>query len=639
MDPSSLQGYQPLVFYAAAAVAGALLAGLAALLLWRRGRPSRRRDALRAAAFEQAAEGMLLVSGDRVLEANAACAALLGRERGELAGMPLGELLAGGAGGVPLPPGKRSWSGTLALRSGGGEPVECEAAASRVLAGGREAVCLALRDVTERRREEEKLRETESRYRTLVEQVPAIVYIEDVQTQATLYDSPRIEEILGYPRDLCEREPLYWHRILYPEDRERVLEAEREAVERGSFVLEYRVFAADGRVVWVRDEARLLRDESGEPRFWQGVISDITEQRRAEDALRESEERYRSLVQLSPDGVAVESEGRFVYLNEAGARLLGASSPQEVLGQPVMERVHPDCRENARRRARRLRRGERVELQEERWLRLDGREMDVEVSAAPVQYGGRPSAQLVLRDVTGRKRAEREIVRQKAELARSNAELEQFAYLIAHDLRAPLRSMDGFAQILLEDCAPRLGPDGREYLARIQRATRKMARMIDELLGLSRLARADIRREPVDLSAMARSIGEELRQGEPDRRVEFIVAGGLAAEGDRRLLRVALANLLENAWKFTRRTPRPRIVFGRIERGGERVFFVRDNGVGFDMAYAGKLFGPFQRLHAEEEFEGTGIGLAAVARVIERHGGRVWAEGAEGEGATFYFTL
>ncbi|BBL80379.1 hypothetical protein RxyAA322_22330 [Rubrobacter xylanophilus] len=638
MDLGGLQVYQGLLPYAGTAAGGALFAALVALLLRWRGRKARGRAALLGAAFDQSAEGLLLVSQDgRVLEANAACAALLGRERGELAGMPLEELLAGEA--ELLPPGKRSWSGVLSLRDGGGGAVECEALAGRVLAGGREAICLALRDVTGRRREEEKLRETEARYRTLVEQVPAIVYIEDAETGATLYDSPRIEEILGYPRDLCEREPLYWHRILHPEDRERVLAAEREAVERGSFSLEYRVYASDGRVVWLRDEARILRDESGEPRLWQGVISDITEQRRAEAALRESEERYRSLVQLSPDGVAVESEGRFVYLNAAGARLLGASSPEEVLGRPLLERVHPDHRENARRRARRLRRGESVELQEERWLRMDGREMEVEVLAAPVQYGGKPSTQLVLRDITGRKRAEREIVRQKAELARSNAELEQFAYLIAHDLRAPLRSMDGFAQILLEDYAPRLGPDGREYLGRIQRATNRMSRMIDELLDLSRLARTDIRREPVDLSAMARSIGEELRQGEPERRVEFIVAGGLAAEGDRRLLRVALANLLENAWKFTRHTPRPRIVFGRIERGGERVFFVRDNGVGFDMAYAGKLFGPFQRLHTEEEFEGTGIGLAAVARVIERHGGRVWAEGAEGEGATFYFTL
>ncbi len=231
------------------------------------------------------------------------------------------------------------------------------------------------------------------------------------------------------------------------------------------------------------------------------------------------------------------------------------------------------------------------------------------------------------------------VAERTAELAAVNKELKTFAYSASHDLRAPLRSIAGFSQALLEDYADKLDAEGLDYLHRVQAAAQRMGQLIDDLLKLSRVTRAEMRRETVDLSQMARTIAEELRKAQPERQVEFVIAEGLIAHGDAHLLQVALANLLDNAWKFTSKKPHARIEFGSTQHGGERVYFVRDNGAGFDMAYVGKLFGAFQRLHSTAEFEGTGVGLATVQRIIHRHGGRVWAEGAVKQGATFYFTL
>lgn len=225
------------------------------------------------------------------------------------------------------------------------------------------------------------------------------------------------------------------------------------------------------------------------------------------------------------------------------------------------------------------------------------------------------------------------------DLEAANAELEAFSYSVSHDLRAPLRHIDGFSQILLEDHEQDLGEDGRNYLRRIRAATKRMGDLIDDLLGLSRLTRADMHWENVDLSTLARSVSADLRESDPKRDVEFVIQEGLVASGDARLLRVALENLIGNAWKFTKNQPTPRIEFGVAQREGVPAYYVRDNGAGFDMAYAGKLFGAFQRLHSSEEFEGAGIGLATVRRVVRHHGGQVWAEGKVGRGATFYFTL
>lgn len=226
------------------------------------------------------------------------------------------------------------------------------------------------------------------------------------------------------------------------------------------------------------------------------------------------------------------------------------------------------------------------------------------------------------------------------QLVAANQELEAFTYSVAHDLRAPLRSIDGFSQALLEDYGDKFDAQGQDNLRRVRAAAQRMAELIEGLLTLSRVTRTEMRREKVDLTALAQGVVEELQRSDPHRPLEVAIADGLAAQGDARLLRGVLQNLLGNAWKFTSRKPEARIEFGWSgHTPGSGAFFVRDNGDGFDMAYADKLFAPFQRLHRQSEFPGTGIGLATVQRIVLRHGGRVWAEGTVGRGAAFYFTL
>jgi signal transduction histidine kinase len=233
-----------------------------------------------------------------------------------------------------------------------------------------------------------------------------------------------------------------------------------------------------------------------------------------------------------------------------------------------------------------------------------------------------------------------ELKQRTTELALLNRELEAFSYSVAHDLRAPLITIDGFTQVLAETLRDRLDDSDRGHLGHIQTSVSRMHKLIEDLLGLSRIVRAPMRSSPSDLTAMAHDIAHNLRHAAPERRGEFVIASDLTVEGDSGLLRIVLDNLLGNAWKFTSKRPHALIEMGVTTNDvGERVYFVRDNGAGFDMRYAGKLFGPFQRCHAQSEFPGTGIGLATVQRIVHRHGGRIWTEAQVDRGATFYFTL
>lgn len=225
-----------------------------------------------------------------------------------------------------------------------------------------------------------------------------------------------------------------------------------------------------------------------------------------------------------------------------------------------------------------------------------------------------------------------------AALEESRRELESLTYTIAHDLRAPLRTIDGFARALSEDCGEKLDADGRRYLQHVLDAAQRMSGMLEGLLALARIQRAEIHPIRVDLSTTARGILQRLQAADPSRMVEVVIPDGIVAEGDATLLTTVLDALLQNAWKFTRGREPPRIEVG-VQPATPAAYYVRDNGVGFDMSHAGKLFGPFQRVHSEREFEGVGIGLAAAHRILRRHGGRIWAEAAPDQGATFYFTL
>ncbi len=253
-------------------------------------------------------------------------------------------------------------------------------------------------------------------------------------------------------------------------------------------------------------------------------------------------------------------------------------------------------------------------------------------------------------EIADRQRAEQEVRRlnadleervaeQTSELQHTIRELEGFCYSVSHDLRAPLRHINSYSAIISEEYGTSLDRQGQELLQRINQASNRMGQLIDDLLGLTRTARAEMNMVEVDLTAICQELGNELRQGEPDRQASFIIADGLGAKADPLLVRVVLQNLLDNAWKYTSKRQSATIEVGNLDKGGELIFFVRDDGVGFDMAYANKLFLPFQRLHRDQDFPGTGIGLATVQRIIQRHGGRIWVEAAPGQGASFFFTL
>jgi light-regulated signal transduction histidine kinase (bacteriophytochrome) len=267
-------------------------------------------------------------------------------------------------------------------------------------------------------------------------------------------------------------------------------------------------------------------------------------------------------------------------------------------------------------------------------------------SAEVINIRGEPCRIVVITDITERKKTEEglqqamaNLEQSSAQLAATNKELEAFSYSVSHDLRSPLRSIDGFSQALLEDYTDKLDATAQDYLRRLRNASQKMGELIDGLLKLSRLTRSEMHRENVDLSALAEEIATRLRETNPERKAEFIISRGLTANGDPQLLRALLENLLGNAWKFTGKVPLAKIEFGAIQNGAPKTFFVKDNGAGFDMTYVDKLFRAFQRLHDITEFPGTGIGLATVQRIINRHGGAVRAEGEVGKGAAFYFTL
>jgi PAS domain S-box-containing protein len=372
---------------------------------------------------------------------------------------------------------------------------------------------------------------------------------------------------------------------------------------------------------------------------------------RAMNSKANADEKLERLLGSMPDAlVIVNAEGKIVSSNAQTARLFGYTE-RELQGENMALLVPERLRQTQRQYYAGffLQRGDRVleTTLELCGLRKDGREFPVEISTKPLVAEKGVLVTSAIRDISERKQVEKRISQlnkelrdRAAELEAANKELEAFSYSVSHDLRSPLQNIDSFSQILVEEYANRLDADGRDYVQRLRGSCEHMEEIIDALLVLSNLARHELVLGRVDLSALAKAISAELKQKDPDRLVDWVIAEGLAVDGDARLLRVVLENLFGNAWKFTAKRPRARIEFGALPQcNGVRTYFVRDDGAGFDMARAGHLFAPFKRLHDQSQFRGTGIGLATVQRVIRRHRGKIWAEGVVDQGATFCFTL
>ncbi|MGK7345815.1 MAG: PAS domain S-box protein [Candidatus Nitrospinota bacterium M3_3B_026] len=376
--------------------------------------------------------------------------------------------------------------------------------------------------------------------------------------------------------------------------------------------------------------------------------------RRETEKLLKSQKQLAAVLEMVGEGViTAEADGRIAGVNRKALETWGYAE-EELLGESLTvlmpERYRARHEEGMRRHMETGERrilGKTVELA---GLRKNGEEFPLDLNITQTTVEGRTLFIGAARDITERKEAERELekyrhhleelVEERAnELNSVNRELEAFSYSVSHDLRAPLRGVDGFSQALLEDYGDRIDEQGKFYLTRVRAGCQRMGELIDGLLNLSRLTRGVMEREDVNLSEMAHAVIDDLRRHDPGRAVDVVIDDGLVASGDRILLRAVLDNLLSNAWKFTEGREGARIEFGADRLDGETVYHVRDNGAGFDMRYAGKLFGAFQRLHGANEYSGAGIGLATVQRVIRRHGGRVWGEGEVGKGSTFYFTL
>ena len=429
-------------------------------------------------------------------------------------------------------------------------------------------------------------------------------------------------------------------------------EIEATLLKEGYWQGELKHVTRDGRRIMVASRWSLQRDEEGNRAGFLEINSDITERKRAERTLRESESQaYATTESLIQVMWTCQPDGRCDYLSGHWNDYTGIPAGRP-LGYGWAEPLHPDDRlrvQTAWIEALgtgndfdidfRIRRADGV------YRRFKTRAVAIRNSVDQiVQWLGTNTEIENLRQSEQRAReldtALERLQGRTAQLEATNKELETFSYSVSHDMRAPLRSIDGFSRILLEDCADQLDENGRYNLQRILAATQRMGLLIDDLLQLSRVTRSAFYLAPIDLSVLVRAVAAELSASEPGRRVEFIIPPHVVApQADDHLLRILIGNLLGNSWKFTSKHLAAKIEFGASERDGASVYYVRDDGVGFDMVYAHKLFGAFQRLHSAGDFPGTGIGLTIVQRIVHRHGGRVWVEGELDKGATFYFTL
>ncbi len=494
------------------------------------------------------------------------------------------------------------------------------------------------------------LRASEERYRFFVESIPQLVWSCDPDGFTTDF-SQRCLDYMGLTLD--EARNSGWLSSVHPDDIQFAQQRWETAIKSGAdYVGEYRVRRAlDGKYRWFKATARPMRDPAGKIMAWFGTSTDIDTEKRVQEALAINEERLRFYLETTRDGVwdwDIATDKR--NWSDRNFELLGLPlGDVEPSIEVFNEQCHPDDRARIESGLKEvLSQGDFGRFQcrvkslggEYHWIQIDCKVFR-DSEGKPVRMVGANT------DIHEQKVAEEKIkalnetleerVRERTrELEATTGELQDFCHSVSHDLRGPLRSINGFSQALEEDYAEKLDDEGRDHLARIRNATIKLADLIDGLLSMSRITRADMARRKVDVSAIAESIIDDLRASDPGRNVKAVIAPNLETYGDVSLIQVALTNLIENAWKFTSKTENAVI---ELDSQGKGTFFVKDNGAGFDMAYVDKIFAPFQRLHSRDEYPGDGIGLAIVSRVIQRHGGTVSAEGTVNEGARIKFTL
>lgn len=498
---------------------------------------------------------------------------------------------------------------------------------------------------------------SEESFRHLFTTNPLPMWVYDLDTLRFLEVNDAAVTRYGYSRD--EFLGMELADIRPPEDIPRLREEVRTPRADLSRSGEWRHRLKDGAIIDVEITSHLLHFAGRRAALV--IALDITDRKRAEaqvrthsqelerrvaertSALQASEKQFRTLASTAHDAIiTADQDGRITYFNPGAERIFGHRTG-EVLGAPlsvlIPERFHEAHLRGLTRR---------VSAGPDPWVgrtleligrRSDGTEFPAELSLASQWHDGTPTFIGIVRDVSSRKEAERALLQNTAELEAANRELEAFSYSVSHDLRAPLRGIHGFSHAMLEDYSGQLDAKGVEYLQRVCASAAHMSALIDDLLELSRATRVEMHREQVDLSRLAERSVAELRTAEPRPGVVVELTEGMVCGGDQQLLLLVMRNLVGNAWKFTAGREDATIQVGMTPGDGQHSFFVRDNGAGFEMDYVDRLFRPFQRLHSTREFPGTGVGLALVQRIIHRHGGRVWAEGQVGQGATFHFTL
>lgn len=464
--------------------------------------------------------------------------------------------------------------------------------------------------------------------------------------------SHKAEQLFGWKaEEVLNRAWQDWQ-LVFEEDLESVKSHIAGLVDgsKPSLVCYNRNYTKDGSVIDCEWYNSSLLDESGNLVSVLSLIQDVSDRKLAQQALEESHRILNSVIEGTTDPIFMkDQQGRYEMINSAGAKAVG-KPVEDIIGKDDCQLFPADIAlpimENDRRL---LATGVNQTYEDPVLVRGELHTFLTTKTICRNEQGNVIGLIGIARDISDRKLVEqqikelnqdleRRVTQRTTELQATNKELEAFSYSVSHDLRAPLRSIDGFSLALLERYSEQLDDKGKHYLQRVRASSQRMGELIDDLLKLSRVTRAQIQCQKIDLTAMVEAIAADLQQTQPERAVDFVIAPGVIAAGDEQLLRVMLENLLNNAWKFTSNQVSARIEFGITEQISP-AYFIKDNGAGFDMAYSDKLFGAFQRLHTADEFPGTGIGLATVQRIIHRHGGHIWAEGAVEQGATFYFTL